>query len=174
MKLNRLLQNNEYKKKLKEETLKNQKKDIILNFQFKGKPIPYARERKGRFNSFYNPKEKEMKELRKLLLKSLSKNQKEKLGEILKNPDSLYYVYLKAIYYVPIPKGDSVDLKILKEEQVIKPAIRPDLDNYDKFVIDALHEVVFDDDKRVISINAAKLYSLNPRTELEIKIEIIQ
>ena len=46
----------------------------------------------------------------------------------------------------------------------------PDIDNYDKFIIDCLHNLVYDNDKRLIYINSSKKYSLHPRTELSVSI----
>ena len=49
------------------------------------------------------------------------------------------------------------------------PAIKPDIDNYVKAILDALNGVAFRGDKQIISLNAKKLYSDKPRTEIEIK-----
>lgn len=44
---------------------------------------------------------------------------------------------------------------------------KPDLDNYIKFVLDAFNEVIWLDDKQVVTIQASKRYAVSPRTELE-------
>lgn len=45
---------------------------------------------------------------------------------------------------------------------------RPDLDNYIKAILDASNEILFKDDGQIAVLSAQKLYSLNPRIELEI------
>ena len=73
-------------------------------------------------------------------------------------------------FYVPIQATGSKKTKLLKEEKKILPNIRPDIDNYIKFVMDSLHDVIYDDDKVVTGVIAHKYYSENPRTELNIRI----
>lgn len=135
-----------------------------------GKPESYARERKGRGKHFYNPKSGKMTEIRKNILKSLSLDERNILLTLVNttsksyNPDTYYTVSLTIKYYLPIPKGDSLKLSAQKEMNLIRPITRPDIDNYDKFILDTLHEVFYDDDKRVVSIHSEKFYSLEPRT----------
>ena len=139
------------------------------HFIVKGKPINYVRERSGK-NHFYNPKESLMKDYKNKFISSLTEEQKKYTKNIITNENSDYYIEMIAKYYLPIPVGDSAEKTALKELKIIRPIIRPDLDNYDKFLIDSLHDVVYDDDKRVVRIDSEKYYSLNPRTELDIKI----
>jgi Holliday junction resolvase RusA-like endonuclease len=89
------------------------------------------------------------------------------------NKNAEYYVKIDADFYLKTPDGDSIKKAVLKEEKIILPAIRPDLDNYDKFLVDVLHNIVFDDDKRVVSLNTNKYYSINPRTEVKIQIIVL-
>lgn len=48
------------------------------------------------------------------------------------------------------------------------PTTKPDLDNYVKFVLDCLNEIVFRDDALVVEEVSCKRYSRKPRTEIEI------
>lgn len=50
------------------------------------------------------------------------------------------------------------------------PIIKPDLDNYIKSVLDGLNGLAFEDDNQIIRIDAIKLYSDHPRTEILIGI----
>lgn len=45
---------------------------------------------------------------------------------------------------------------------------RPDLDNYIKALLDASNGILFKDDGQVAAMSAQKLYSLDPRIEIEI------
>jgi Holliday junction resolvase RusA-like endonuclease len=145
-------------------------KVTTYNFEVKGKPENYVRERSGRGHHFYNPKETKMKEYRTSFLKQMTKEQYDYTRELIKDPNNVYYIEIDAIYYLPIPKADSIETSIMKSLDILKPIIRPDLDNYDKFLIDSLHEVVFDDDCRVVSIKTKKTYSFEPKTVFSIKI----
>ena len=51
----------------------------------------------------------------------------------------------------------------------IKPAVRPDIDNLVKAVLDALNGVAFKDDGQITKINALKVYSESPCVWVVIK-----
>jgi len=151
------------------------KREIKLDLTRLGQPENYVRERyTGRRNRFYNAKETIMKDMKKELLGMIELAKLQELQTLIQNKDTVYYVYIDMDFYLKTPEADSVDTKILKENKVIRPSIRPDLDNYIKLLIDTLHDVVFDDDKRVMEMNANKYYSMNPRTEMRVRIDIIQ
>lgn len=138
-------------------------------------PENYVRERyTGRGNRFYNAKEGIMKNMKAELKSMVPGDKKIDLDKLLKNEDAVYYVHLEADFYLKTPSGDSIETTVLKENKIIRPAIRPDLDNYDKLLIDVLHDIVYDDDKRLVSIKSNKFYSMKPRTEIRIRIEIIE
>ena len=82
-------------------------------------------------------------------------------------------VHLDITYAIQVQKTDSIKNTALKLAGVIKPALRPDIDNYDKFILDAMHEVVYDDDKRVVGIKSEKIYSKDEYTKVNVKIEEI-
>ena len=141
-------------------------KSVDVSFCIHKKPENYVRERSGRGNHFYNPKETLMKEYRRDFLKQMSTEDYNEIQRIIKENNDRYIVNINATYYYPIPKGDSIKVAALKEGGFIDPTIRIDLDNYDKFLLDAMHDVLYDDDKHVVAINSAKKYSLDPRTEI--------
>ena len=49
------------------------------------------------------------------------------------------------------------------------PAVKPDLDNLAKLVLDAMNGLVYDDDRRVISLVCRKGYGSPERTEIAVK-----
>jgi Holliday junction resolvase RusA-like endonuclease len=69
-------------------------------------------------------------------------------------------------FRVPMPSSWS---KKKKKEHLGKPvSSRPDIDNYVKFILDALQGVVWNDDSAVTEILATKIYSIEPCTILHI------
>lgn len=171
-KINKYLKDNVYKEKILKE-IKIEEKEF--KFKITGKPENYVRERKGKGNRFYNKKKDKMNKYKNLFLQQLSLLDYTYTRNLVDPSNKLeYYIEIKALYYLPIPKNDSIKKIILKENKIIRPAIRPDLDNYDKFLLDSLHDVVFDDDKRVVTINSEKYYSLNPRTEVIVTLKEIK
>jgi Holliday junction resolvase RusA-like endonuclease len=154
------------------EEYKNRKRYLSVYLTRSGKPEAYARERKGR-GGFYNPKGQLMLEHRKDLLKSISKQERDTLKELISS-DKEYYVELTLKYYVPVPKTDSKKLQTLKLNDILLPISRTgDLDNLDKFYLDTCHDVLYDDDKRVVRISAEKHYSIDPRVEITANFTII-
>ncbi len=71
-------------------------------------------------------------------------------------------------FYLPIPKSTS---KKKRQEMLIgneRPVKKPDIDNLEKFCLDCLNGVAWDDDCQVVKMVSEKHYSDNPRTEIEI------
>ena len=164
----------EYIKIISDKYLSN-KKEIFLNITRQGQPENYVRERyTGRGNRFYNAKEALMKEMKKEILGMIELTKMQELQTLIQNKNAIYYVYIDIDFYLKIPSGDSIETTILKEKNIIKPAIRPDIDNYLKLTVDVLHDIVYDDDKRLVEANSKKIYSINPRTEIRIRIEVIK
>jgi Holliday junction resolvase RusA-like endonuclease len=82
-------------------------------------------------------------------------------GEPLTGP-----IRLHLTFYMPMPANWSIKKKILYEG---KPHInRPDRDNLEKGVCDALNKIVWKDDGQVYAGMTEKRYSRNPRIEIEI------
>lgn len=70
--------------------------------------------------------------------------------------------------YMPIPKSTS---KKRREDMLsgrIKPIVKPDLDNIVKAVLDSLNGVAYKDDSSVTNIISCKIYSDNPRVEVDL------
>lgn len=167
------------KSKVEEKISKLEEADDItiesFNFTINEKPEAYARERKGRGKHFYNPKSAIIERYRSIMLKQLGKKGKARIDEIytdaLKGLSDVY-VRLYCEFYIPIPKNDSVIKAAKKEMKQILPAQRPDIDNYQKLLLDAMHDVIYEDDCRVILMEGQKFFSINPRIEIRAEIEI--
>ena len=71
-------------------------------------------------------------------------------------------------FYMPIPKSLS---EKKKKELIDQPHTKkPDIDNMLKSVYDGLNKAAFADDSQVYCSSNEKLYSLNPRTEVTLRI----
>ena len=143
------------------------------SFKYNGKPESYSRERKGRGSHFYNPKGDKIREYRRVFKTQLNDDSKKYLSELISSPEKIYMVYLDITYAIQVQKADSIKNTALKLAGIIKPSLRPDIDNYDKFILDAMHDVIYDDDKRVISIRSNKIYAEEEYTLVNVKIEEI-
>ena len=70
--------------------------------------------------------------------------------------------------YFKIPKGVSKAVRQMMEDGVRRPTKKPDIDNIDKIILDALNGIAFDDDKQVVEETLSKFYSVHPRVEVEV------
>ena len=73
------------------------------------------------------------------------------------------------VFYMPIPKSWTKHQKFMAVMGVETPNKKPDLDNLEKFVLDCANGILFHDDAMVICLSSEKIYSKNPRTEMEVR-----
>lgn len=71
-------------------------------------------------------------------------------------------------FYRPIQASSSKRQKALKASGDVLPATKPDLDNYIKSFLDALHGIYWADDNQICQIDARKFYGVKPRIEIEV------
>ena len=71
--------------------------------------------------------------------------------------------------YRQMPKSTSKKRRRLKNDGLIRPIVKPDIDNYTKMLLDGLNGITWKDDSQVVMLLANKYYSDNPRVELWIK-----
>jgi Holliday junction resolvase RusA-like endonuclease len=174
-KLAKLIDDKEHLKALTAEYTKGRAQAIDFEVTLEEEPENYVRERyTGRGHRFYNAKQGIMSEMKAKLKTMVPPHLKNRLEKLFKSETAIYYVNIFVDFYVKIPKADSVDTTILKEKKVILPDQTPDLDNYIKLLVDVLHEVAYDDDKRVTHFTTSKFYSVRPRTELKVRIDVIK
>lgn len=82
-------------------------------------------------------------------------------------------IRVDCIFYFPRPKahyGTGKNLGKLKDNAPVWHTKKPDRDNLDKFVLDALSKVFWRDDSLVCDGRIIKLYSDKPRTVIGIKL----
>lgn len=125
-----------------------------------GKPVPKARPRFTRKGYTYTPATTVEYE------KRIQQAAKEQLkGESLFKECPLV-VTLQ--FWLPIPKSWSKKKRALALDGELLPISRPDIDNYEKAVLDALNDVIYHDDSQVVYKASFKAYSGEPRTEIGI------
>ena len=123
----------------------------LLNFIVDAEPENYVRERVVRGGQAYNPKTDIMKEYTNYLLHQMSKEDYEYTRKLLSDESKTYYVKISVRYHLPIPKNDSAYKTVLKATGAVMHDKTPDLDNYDKFIIDCLHTIINIDVPPIIS-----------------------
>ena len=129
-----------------------------MRFLIEGNPIPAARPRVTK-NGTYNPKKKELEALSWEIEEQILKNNYRYLP-------SSGPISMSITFFMPIPKGNS---KKRRNEIKGKPHTkRCDLDNLVKFLCDSMNGIIFKDDSQVYCIDATKLWSENPRTQISI------
>ena len=75
------------------------------------------------------------------------------------------YIGLVICACFPIPKNKSRAVKAQMISGALRPAIRPDGDNIEKAVADALIGMAYDDDKQLISVMWEKRYTSDLRSK---------
>lgn len=126
----------------------------VYHITIQGNPIPLQRHRyayrKGKMTSYDDQKSKKVS--------FAWRCRAEVMGE-LKMISGAFRLY--ADFYI--------STKVMPKKLEGMPRIkRPDIDNYFKFVLDALQGSFWDDDAHCVFIEGGKYHSKDPRTELSI------
>lgn len=82
------------------------------------------------------------------------------------NMEASYSVRLS--YHLPVPVSSSNSKRNAKLWGFETANKKPDLDNYDKFILDCANGILWYDDSQIINLQSFKQYSHKPRTEIEI------
>lgn len=130
-----------------------------------GEPKTQQRHRtfkRGTFTGTYDPSEKDKKNFLVLCME-------KKPEKPIDSP-----INMELTFYCGRPKnhyGTGSKATVLKPTAPHFNVSRPDIDNLQKFVMDALNSVFYRDDSLICILSSAKLYDDVPR--IEIKIETI-
>lgn len=118
-------------------------------------PCPASRPRVARWGTYYAKNYAEFKKQCPWLIKSLYRD--KPIGTAIS---------MKAVFYMEIPASYSNKRRLSLDGQV--HTSRGDIDNHLKSILDSMNEIVFVDDALVYEVYAKKVWSLNPRIEIEI------
>ena len=150
---------------------------INLTLDIEPKALPRARHtaRKGYVSSYYSRDTNAIfdiyAETLKLAVSKLDEQTRYNIrGMVEKAPERLG-IALYVIFYMPIPKSFSNKKKLALDMQ--PHLIKSDLDNLLKMILDRAEGILFDNDKRIYSIRAEKVYSDRPRIELTLNYDIV-
>lgn len=131
----------------------------MLKFTIPGKPIPKLRPRFTKKGVTYDSQKKE-----KLITKMVLLSQLRDAG-FLRRLNGALTIDLR--FYTPVPRSCSRRARNAKLGQ--PDLTRPDIDNFSKFYLDTMNQLVYEDDNQVYSMYCEKIYSDNPRVEITIK-----
>lgn len=130
-----------------------------VNFTIDGEPVGKARPRMNtRTGKAYTPDKTRMYEdYTKLLYRSQVKYYFEG------------YVRLTIKAFYGIAKSDSKKVKEQKNNNILRPSKKPDIDNVIKLIADSLNDIAYKDDTQIVEMQAMKFYSNKPRVEVTIE-----
>jgi Holliday junction resolvase RusA-like endonuclease len=149
--------------------------NITLNIEPKALPRARHTARKGYVSSYYSRDTNAIfdiyAETLKLAVSKLDEQTRYNIRGMVEKPPERLGIVLYVIFYMPMPKSWSKKRKI---ELDMKPhLIKSDLDNLLKMILDRAEGLLFDNDKRIYSIRAEKVYSDRPRIELTLNYDIV-
>jgi Holliday junction resolvase RusA-like endonuclease len=73
--------------------------------------------------------------------------------------------------YKSIPKSWSKRKREQAEQGLIAAAVKPDIDNYSKLVLDAMNGLFWRDDAQITELITRKYYAAMPRVEVKVEYE---
>lgn len=130
-----------------------------MRFTFNITPVPQGRPRfvkRGNFVQAYDPK--------------TSKEFKCKLKELAKGfhmTPSESALKVSIVFHMSIPKSKPKKWRERAARNEEKCTVHKDLDNLGKSVLDALTGTMWKDDSQIVELHLSKIYSDNPRIEME-------
>ena len=78
-------------------------------------------------------------------------------------------IEVNLVFGMPIPKSTAKSRKAAMLEGIIKHTKKPDVDNLQKAVLDALNKIAWGDDSQIVRITAKKEYTNEPYVYLYMK-----
>lgn len=133
----------------------------IINITLPGKPIASKRVAQG-YNGRYNSQSDIMNQTRLLISNQLP----DKFEMIEKNVPVIVNI---SFFFVPAKSQKTKKFLALIKDDDYPYLKKIDRDNLDKFALDCCNKLVWYDDAQVYKGTLEKYYSLDPRTEIEVK-----
>lgn len=128
----------------------------MITLEISGAPIPFSHHQ-GFGRRAYNPKFKE-KQYCQWQIQSQFNRKAPIQGPLI----------VSVAFHMPIPKGTSKPRTRQMLNGVMHHIKRPDVDNLQKFILDCLKTIVFEDDSQIFEIHAKKIFSETPKTIIQI------
>ena len=134
----------------------------MISFTITGQPVALKRHRPSARGGYYDPSSKDKKQIWLQIAKY--KPKQPFAGDI----------YLKVVFYLKRPKSHFRTGKyshLLKDayKDMVYNSFKPDLDNLVKLIADIIQPQMIIDDSQICMLQAEKMYSTNPRTEVVIQ-----
>ena len=134
----------------------------MISFTITGQPVALKRHRPSARGGYYDPSSKDKKQIWLQIAKY--KPKQPFAGDI----------YLKVVFYLKRPKSHFRTGKyshLLKDayKDMVYHSFKPDLDNIVKLIADIIQPQMIIDDSQICMLQAEKMYSTNPRTEVVIQ-----
>ena len=131
---------------------------IILN----AKPIAKQRPRFSKFGGVYDCQKKEQWNTKQQIKKQIESEYEMNKDDVLVKEG--VPLKMNIVFKTSMPKSFS---KKKKKELDGKPDLRrPDLDNYEKFYMDVMNNLVYKDDSQICKIISEKVYAVESSVEI--------
>ena len=127
-----------------------------------GEPVAQGRPRFGNGRVYDPPKSREYKDYVRLVASA------HKSTQVLSGP-----VIMTVDIYRGIPASWTKKKQEQAERGIVKPTLKPDVDNYVKAIKDALNGIVYHDDSQVTCLVISKHYAREPRVEIRVEVDTI-
>lgn len=135
---------------------------MIYHFTIKGNPKAKQSVRFTKTGHKYQPKEliQEEKNIRSQIIEQLPPN-----FELLKNAIKLEVVF----YFPPLKTFNKKIMNDIEKGLPVPKTTKPDLDNLEKMVLDAMQGVVYLNDSQIYYKSSQKYYSNTPQINITIE-----
>lgn len=139
---------------------------ITLVFSVEGEPKGKGRPRFSKVGGFVKTyTDQKTRDYESLI----SKAARTAMGE---TPPMEGAVSVSLYFRLPMPRATPKKRMVSLLDGSVRPTKRPDLDNLDKSVLDAMNGIVYADDSQVVTIHSKKVYSTNPGVDICVMEEI--
>lgn len=69
------------------------------------------------------------------------------------------------VLYYPRPKSMAKYKRLMAQKGILRPIVKPDVDNVIKAILDALNGVAFEDDRQIVQVECEKWYDITEENE---------
>lgn len=139
-----------------------------LKFTIPGTPKAQERSKATKIGGFIHEYDPATSKNQKAFIKLLALNAMKKQGWLKTNLP--IKMYIKA--FKPILKSMSKKDKEKAKQGFLRPTTKPDIDNIQKLIQDALNDICYDDDKQIISCLTEKYYDDGDGARTDVYLEI--